>query len=160
MSNPSRIMWNDNIQRGEPLETKFLYKITGTKTVTNSSAASKVLFDALSAQADIDDFLGTTNEFLLASFAATPMGTGAIGFLFNMEGQVQELIAVKVKVLSGTDLSTIQQTAANVFTTVGATLACSFALGANGNVAGHTVITGLDGYTTGEVEVTLVWRAK
>jgi hypothetical protein len=162
MGDPSRLYWSDKVQRGMPIQTKFCYKITGAKAVTEqTSAASKVFFDALSSQADdIDAFLETTNEFLLASFAATPMGTGAIGFLFNMEGQVQELIAVEVKLMSGTDLSTIARTAQNVFTTVGATLAQSFALGANGNVAGHTVFTGLDAMNAGIIEVTLSWRSK
>ena len=162
MGNPSRVYWADAVQRGEPITTKFLYKITDTKTVTQQDAnASKVFFDALSSQTDdIDAFLGTTTEFALASFAATPMGTGAIGFLFNMGGQVQELVAVIVKLMSSTDLTTIAQTAANAFTTVNATLTCSFALGANGNVAGHTVFTGLDAMQAGLIEVQLVWRSK
>jgi len=152
---------SDKVQRGEPLITKFNFKITGTKTVTNQTAAAAYsTFDAIAAQSTIDDFLGTTNEFLIAGFAATPMGTGAFGAILDFQGQVQELIKVNVKLLSGTDLGTVAETESWPDTALTATLVMSCQKGTNGNVAFHTVFTGLDSVSAGTIEVSVYWRSK
>jgi hypothetical protein len=160
MSNPSRNYWSDKVQRGEPIEAKFFFKITAAKTAYNQTAnAVLVAWDAIAAQATIDDFLGTTDEFLIASFDATAMGTDAIAFIVDLQGQCKELVSAKVKLMSGTNLSTVVKTGDNASTTVGTTLVTTFAAGANGNVAGHAVLSGIDILTSGMVELTLNFRS-
>ena len=160
MSNPSRIYWSDSLQRGEPIETKFYFKITAAKTLTNQTANAVITsFDAIAAQATIDDFLGTTNEFLIASFDGTAMGTDALAFIFDFKGQVKELVSAKVKLMSGSNLGTVVETCDNASATVGTTLVTTFAAGANGNVAGHAVLSGMDILTAGLIELTISFRS-
>lgn len=160
--------WNPELELGQVVETKFIFNITGAKAVKSltGNAVVYTAADAIAAQSTIDTFLGTptgtTSEFNYLAFDATSMGTAALAFICNMNGQVDKLVAVRASVNSGTAgvtqaVKMLQPTAAGLTNT---SLSTQFAKGANGNVAGRIVVTNLDGFTSGTVTLTLFWRSK
>jgi hypothetical protein len=161
MSNANRTYWSDKVARGEPIITRFLYQITGTKTISQLEGnASYPSFDAISTQAKIDTFLGTTSEFNYLAFDATSMGTDTWGAIIDMQGQVASLLYVQVMLSSGTGgVTTVFNKMAPLSTLTNTTNQSECALGANGNVALKFLSTGLDSVAAGFIEVTLAWRA-
>ena len=106
-SSNSLTYFSDKLERGEATKTNLLYRITGAKTVTDLSAnAAITMFDTGITQAQIDAFLGTTNEILAVGFGSTAMGTAAFGALVDMGGQCAQLINVEVRVFDGTSTAT------------------------------------------------------
>lgn len=154
--------YSDAMGRGAPIQTHLFYEITGTKTIKAHDAnAALVSFDAISNQATIDNFLGTTNEFLQAAFDTTPMGTDALAFIFNFGGQIQTLECIRVTIRSSTGLSSVAEiTQWGSTSAMGTTLANGIQQGANGNAAVRIVSSGLDSLNAGQIEVTIVWRSK
>lgn len=159
--------WNPELELGQCIETKFIFKITGAKTVAcqTGNAVVYTSADAIAAQSTIDNFLGTptgtTSEFNYLAFDATSLGTAALGFICNMNGQVDKLVCVRVSVNSGTaGVTQAVKCLVPVTTLTNTSLATQFAKGANGNVAGKIVVTGLDGFTSGVITLTLFWRSK
>ena len=157
MSNGVTAFWSDKVGRGAPVLTWFLYQITGAKTVKALDAnASKVSFDAFADQATIDSFLGTTNEFLLAAFDSTAMGTAAFGGVIDFKGQVKSLKGMIYGVGAAQAMTSFPASAA----LTASTLATECAKGANGNVGFRVVITGLDALTSGLIAVGILWEPK
>lgn len=162
MSANSLTYFSDRLERGSPVETTLLYKITGAKTIEDRAAnAAQVFFDTGITQATVDAFLGTTNEILIAGFGSTAMGTDGFGGVIDMGGQCALLEAVRVRLLAGTSSATATQAVAWGSTTaLPNTLTSDAQLGANGNVGFHAVVSGIDAATAGMIEVTILWRSK
>lgn len=159
--------WNPELEMGQVVETKFIFNITGAKAVKSltGNAVVYTAADAIAAQSTIDTFLGTptgtTSEFNYLAFDATSMGTAALAFICNMNGQVGKLVCVRASVNSGTaGVTQAVKCLVPASALTNTSLSTQFALGANGNVAGRIVVTGLDGFTSGTVALTLFWRSK
>lgn len=137
MTATSLMYWNDQMLKAAPRTLKLVYDITGAaaSTITPASTVSLTTYAAFASQAVIDDFLGTTNEFLLAAFDATSMGADAFGGLVNMNGQVQTLISMTAKCYSGTGGATLVERSVLASSALTAsTLATEAAKGADGNL--------------------------
>ncbi len=86
MAGPGLIYKNDYMYARED-ELLLKWQVTAAKTVSPlpiSNNSVLTTFDALASQAVIDNWLGSTNEFLLAQFDSTSMGTDAFGGLINI----------------------------------------------------------------------------
>lgn len=168
---------NEKHAKTQLRELEFIFQITAAKTVVVYPRGADILplFDA-TTQAVIDAYLGTTNEFLLAQFDATSMGTDAFGGIINMgtmtspgtysssltaqAGQAAALVSVEVSTQSGTSFGTWFPTAAFGPTGLASTsLTTGCALGANGNIAFRAILTGVDALTSGLIKVVVKWIA-
>lgn len=163
MTATSLMYWQEKLGKTQPRSATFLWEITAAKTISPLVPGIPVLstFDALASQAVIDDFLGTTNEFLLAAFDATAMGTDAFAVIVNMAGQVDKVLSAKFATYSGTAgvteaLNCIKSSSS----LTASSLSAEFAKGANGNMAARFVSTGLDALTAGILRVDLSWISK
>lgn len=158
----SRIYYSDSVQRSQVLTLDLWYKITAAKTVTsyNKNAAISS-FDAVASQAVINDYLGTVDEFLVAAFDATAMGTDAFAVIANMGGQAAELVSAQASTYSGTDgLTVVAAGVMSVSALTASSHTAQAALGAYGNLAARFVLTGVDALTSGAIHVRLNYRIK
>ena len=155
--------WSDRAQSSQPIVTNLMFNITAAVTVTDLLRSPTLnTFGAIASQAVIDNFLGTTNEFLVAAFDATAMGADAQGLIVNMNGQVAELYDFKAYCFSASDTIVTRQ-AQDVATLTASTLTTECAKGAFGNVAfkinwGNT--PDFDGLTAGTICIDFTWRSK
>jgi hypothetical protein len=92
-------------------------------------------------QAQIDNFLGTTSEFLLANFSGLVLTTSSTAMIINMGGQCKDVYGAQYTLYSSTGQITVAGGAAptdNVFAkrvdTLGAVAANAIAVGADGNI--------------------------
>lgn len=161
MSSTSLMYWNEKLPKTQPRTLKFMYDITGAKAMTSLVSGIPVLhsFDAIASQAVIDDFLGSTNEFLLAKFDATSMGTDAVAFIIDMKGQAAKILSAKVSsILAAGTVDVSKQVQSSTLTA--STLETKSELSSLGNIAVKAVLTGLDALTDGTVLVEVEWIAK
>jgi hypothetical protein len=166
MSATSLMFWNDMALKGVPRVLRLEYKITAAKTVSPQpqSSVSYTTFDAIASQSVIDNFLGTTNEFLVAAFDATAMGADTFGGLVNMNGQAKVLTSFNARCYSGTGGATlVERSVVSSSTLTASTLVTECALGASGNLAfkvdfGNT--PDFDALTSGLIVIELSWIAK
>jgi hypothetical protein len=157
----SLVYWSDKAQKGEARELSLIYKITAAKTVVDQlNMPVLTAFDALSTQAQIDTFLGTTNEFLLAAFDATAMGTDAFAGIVAMNGQCKELVSWEVQSVLSTGVPDVTLKLDAVAALTASSLTSQAAKGADGNVAFRAILTGVDALTAGLILVKLVWKSK
>jgi len=158
----SLFYYNDQLGKVVANDLILQWKITAAKTVVpvvpNSAQLSS--FDAIASQAVIDNFLGTSNEFLVSAFDATAMGTNAFAVIVDMGGQAKSLLSVTARVLSGSNGATVAECGKVAEGLTASTLACEGALGSQGNLAGRFVLAGLDALTSGLLEVRFCWVAK
>lgn len=165
MQSVSNMYWGDKAQRGQALQLDLLYQITAAKTVKALNAnVSLTTFDAISSQSVINDFLGTTDEFLVAAFDATAMGADMFGGIVDMGGQVSELLSLEAVCYSGSDGLTVVQSGVNASASLTAsTLKTEAAKGSAGNL-GFKVNFGntpdFDALTSGLIKITLRYRVK
>lgn len=166
MSATSLFYWNDQFGKTQPRRLRLQYNITAAKTVSPAAPNSATLttFDAIAAQSTIDNFLGTSSEFLVAAFDATAMGADTFGVIVNLNGQAAKLLMMEAKCYSATGGGTLVERAVISSTTLTAsTLATECALGTSGNVAGKIDFGNtpdFDGLTSGIIVVTFDWIAK
>ncbi len=162
MSNQvSLVYWNDKAQKGEARKLTLIYKITAAKTVVDQlNMPVLTTFDALSTQAQIDDFLGTTNEFLLAAFDATAMGTDAFAGIVAMGGQCKELVAWEATSYTGAGAVSLGLVLDSTSAMTASSLTSQAAKGANGNIAFRAILTGVDALVAGLIKVELTWKSK
>jgi hypothetical protein len=165
MADTSLFYWQEKFGKTQVRELCLQWKITGAKTVSPLPMGQPVLtaFDAIATQAIIDDFLGTTNEFLVAAFDATAMGADTFACIVNMAGQASYVSHVKVNCFSGTGGSTLVTRAVYESSLTASTLETALELGANGNIAfkvdfGNT--PDFDGLTDGLIEARVYWISK
>lgn len=159
---PELFHYSSALGKTDPRILTLMFNITGAKTSVTRPLGPPVLtaYDAIAAQATIDNFLGTTSEFNYLAFDATSMGTDAFGVIVNMNGQAGYLLAAEAKQMSGTNFGTVVNSIGLGTGLTATTLATEAALGANGNLAARFVLTNLDGLTTGIVMVRFYWIAK
>lgn len=162
MAVSSLFYYNDQLGKVVPNELILQYKITGAKTSAPIVANSATLtaYDAIASQSVIDNFLGTSSEFLVAAFDATAMGTNAFAVIVDMNGQAKNLLSVRARVMSGSNFATVAECSDIADGLTASTLSCEGAVGANGNLAGRFVLAGLDALTSGLIEVRFSWIAK
>jgi hypothetical protein len=165
MADTGLFYWNEKLGKTNPRELVLVWNITGAKTVTNVpvGAPTYPVFDAISSQSTINDFLGTTNEFTTAQFDSTSMGNDAFGGLVNMQGQVQSVLYFTAQCYSSTGGST-QVTRESLNNGLAdSTLETAVGLGSQGNLAfkvdfGNT--PDFDGLTSGTIVVKIYWISK
>lgn len=162
MKSVSLMNYSEKIQRGESRCLDLIFGITAAKTATELQSMPVLhTFDALSSQAQIDAYLGTTNEFLLAAFDATSMGTGAFGGIVDLGGQAAKVVAIEVHSYdTGAQLVVPKAAAASSALTSSSLQSIQVALGANGNIAFKCTQTGIDAVTDGLIQVKIYWKAK
>lgn len=163
MTDTSLMYWQEKLGKTQPRYARFAYEITGAKAVSSLVPGIPALsaFDAVASQAVIDDFLGTTNEFLLAAFDATSMGTDAFAVIVNMGKQVDRLLYAKAQTHSGTNgLTALTSAVKSSSALTASTLASECAKGSFGNMAAKFVLTGVDALTAGIIVVELAWVSK
>lgn len=153
--------FNARLQNTLPHELVLSWNITAAKTVSPCIQGLPVLpaFDPYASQAVIDNFLGTTNEFLLVAFDATALGANMFAGIIDMKGQAFAAPFVRAATWSGTDGQTVMPTAAKGLSTLTAsTLKTECAVGAFGNLAFKCNFgAGFDALTSGLIIVTVGW---
>lgn len=164
MADTSLMYWEQTLGKSQTRKLRYMYSITAAKTLAEVLPPYNVLtsFDAIASQAVIDNFLGTTNEFLLAAFDATAMGTDAIAFIVRMQGQAAKLVSAKCYTLVAATGAVgltweLPVTAAGL---TASSLTTQAALGANGDLAARFILTGLDALTSGSLVVEFEWISK
>lgn len=148
----------------------FFYDITGAKTGKLWTPQPNIIvgYDTGDfTQAACDALLGSTNEFVTATaFGSTAMGTDALGFILNCDGQLKSQAATTLTI-SGNSVTSCE-VLFEVFPLIGTTQTTSIHTKAQttvlpnslaaparlqvssaGNVAGQIVISGLDAATAG-----------
>ena len=158
----SLMNWSEKLGRTQPRILTFVFDITGAKAISEKVPGNPVLtaFDALSAQSDIDDFLGTSGEFNLAAFDATALGVDAFGMIVDMKEQCDTILSAEIKTLSGANLDTIAEAGASGGALSDSTLEPGALVGANGNIAVRFVSSGLDALASGLLMVKIAWLPK
>lgn len=170
MTGQPLMYWQEKLGKTQPRCLELPFQITAAKTVSPVPQGIPALttFDAIASQATIDDFLGTTNEFLLAAFDATSMGNDTFGGLVNLmgatSGQAAKLLYMTARCYSATGGATlVERTVVPSTTLTASTLVTECALGASGNVAfkvdfGNT--PDFDALTAGLIIIQLYWISK
>ena len=165
MADTSLFYWNQKFGKTQPRELKFIWDITGAKAVSTVPIGAPVLtaFDAIAAQATIDDFLGTVDEFLIVDFDGTAMGADAFACIINMAGQAQALCGFEIECFSSTGGSTLVTRASLNEGLTASTLETACELGADGNIAFKVDFGNspdFDGLTAGMIVATVYWISK
>ncbi len=164
MADTSLIYYNDQFGKVIPRRLQLEYNITGAKAASAivPNSGTMVFFDALSTQAQIDNFLGSTNEFLLVAFDSTAMGADAFGGLVNMCGQAKKVTQMQAYCYSASNTIVTRQTQAASALTA-SSLTTQVAVGADGNVAFRVDFGNspdFDGLTAGTIVIDLYWISK
>ncbi len=174
MAGPGLIYDNDYLYAKED-ELVLKWNITAAKTVSPlpiSNNAVLTTFDAIAAQATIDSFLGSTNEFLIAQFDSTAMGTDAFAGIINMSGlksgvaagstaQASSLLCAQISLHSGANGATlVSEGVVAVTPLTSSSLTTQAACGAYGNLAFRAILSGVDILTAGIIVVRLHWVSK
>lgn len=164
MADTSLFYYNPALAKTNARCLSLQFQITGAKAVTSLPMGPPILntFDAIASQAVIDDFLSTVNEFLVAQYDATSMGTDAQGVIINMDGQVSAVTGMDCRCYHGTPPTTLLSRATYpIATLTSSTLETAIALGAFGNIGlkfnwGNS----FDGFTDGYIIMDIYWISK
>lgn len=137
---PGLFYWQDRLGKTSPHAVDLWFQITGTKTASAYPMGSPTLiaFDAIATQAVINTFLGTTDEFLVAAFDSTAMGSDMFACIVNMAGQCSALVGVEAVCYSAYATASSEAAVVRFSPNSGLTassLTTQAALGANGNLA-------------------------
>lgn len=173
MLRPSVYAWNDKVQQGQYQELRLAWNITGAKAATLLNVGFPVLtsFDAgMDTLAEITAALPnmTTDEFVAATaWGSTAMGTGAFGFVIDMDGtpgsadgQARQVMWVTCHV-SGTASSVpLIASFAGQSSALTNALTNQCTVGSLGNIGGHIVVTGLDALTAGVIDLSIILATK
>lgn len=143
------------LYRGTPRELSFQWLITGAKTITPLIQGRPVLdaFDALT-QAQIDAFLGSTNEYLADKFDATAMGTDVFAAIVDMQGQADQLVYARCRTITGT---TVLERMIGEEALTASTLETKAEKSSLGNLAVRAELAGLDALTSGIIDLRIGW---
>ena len=153
MSTPSFVLKSDALARHQKAYIDLIYTVTGAKAGGFLQLAPRALVaydDAVITQAQVDDLLGSTNEFVIGTiFGATAMGTNAIGLILDCDGQVAAVSGIEIRsVLGSTQAAQVGPvgTIANTLPTLPRVAVSSL-----GNIGIQAVISGLDAATSGNL---------
>lgn len=163
MSQTSLVYANEKHAKTQPRQLIFRLDVTGAKTsqFVPVGADALVAYDAIASQDVIDDYLGTSSEFLLAAFDATAMGANCLGLLVNMKGQAAKVLGASVKFFTEAGVVAVDLNAKAVSALTASTAASECAVGADGNIGvKFLTITGLDAATDGYLVIEIHWVAK
>ena len=147
-----KILNNEQTQRHQTTKIKFLFEITGAKTVVPMGNYPSVVagFDTGTfTQAALDAVTGTANDVLAAVYGSTAMGTDAFGFVAGV-GNIGKVIAAKFAVNATTGAWQKRTAVAN---TLASTTEIRAVETTAGNVAVQMVLTNLDSLTSGVIYV-------
>lgn len=164
MSDMHLFYWQEQLYKTQPRVLRLEYKITAAKTLAPVLSPMPALTscDALT-QAQIDDALGSVNEFLAADFDATAMGADTFGGVVNMKGQCAKLLSMKAECYSGTGGATKVERCVQALGLTASTLETACELSSLGNL-GFKVDFGntpdFDALTAGTVVIELHWISK
>jgi len=161
---------NEKHPKTQPRIMDFTFQITAAKTVVQYPVGADCFsfFDAIT-QAQINAYLGTTNEFPVTYFDATSMGADTFGGLIRMSGapatvgQAAVAVRLEAKYYSAAGLTTVVERAALGSAGITAsTLETAVAVSTNGNLAfkvdfGNT--PDFDGLTSGLITIRVYWIA-
>lgn len=167
MSATSLVYYQEKLGKTQPRRLQLAWSASsGTLTALVAGYPILATGAAISAQATIDTFLGTTSEFNYLAFDATSMGTDALGILIDMKGQARQAVWAKLTSYSSTYFATTANAVANGATGITATtletaLSCgdSSSITGSGNIAFKGVISGLDSLT-GVLTLDIYWISK
>lgn len=165
MADTSLFYYNSAFGKTQPRSLKLIWSITGAKTVSTVPIGAPVLtaFDAIAAQATINDFLGTVDEFLIVDFDGTAMGADAFACIINMGGQASQLLGFEIECFSSTGGSTLVTRSSLNAGLTASTLETACELGAYGNLAFKVDFGNspdFDGLTSGMIVATVYWISK
>lgn len=164
MSGTSLMYWDEGHPKTQSNELEFSFTITAGKTITPTLVGRPVMvgFDAaaFASQAAIDSFLGTTNEFLLAAFDSTSLGTDAFAIIVRMGGQAAKLDYASITHIPANVEASYLAAGIAAGTLNSSSLTTKAAIGASGNLAARFVLTGLDALTDGLLVVKIKWVSK
>ncbi len=166
MSSTSLVYYQEKLLKTQPRQLTFVWTASsGTLTAQVAGAPVLATGAAISAQATIDNFLGTSSEFDYLAFDATAMGTDAIGVIIDMKGQAKSAVFAELRSFSSTYNATLAGARAAGGVLTASTLETAYACGASatitgsGNLAFKGVISSLDSLT-GILVLQLYWIAK
>lgn len=156
--------YNEQLQAVAPIRTVLTFKITGAAAAAPivPNSASLISFGAIS-QAQINELLGSTNEFDAAAFDSTAMGADATGVIANFGGQIRKLSHVNMRCFSGTGGADRVERSAQAGTLTASTLETACAVSSKGNLGvktnwGNT--PDMDALTGGTIEIEVFWFPK
>lgn len=164
MSDLNLMYWQEQLYKTQPRVLKLEFKITGAKTLVPILPPMPALTscDALT-QSQIDEALGSANEFLAADFDATAMGNDAFGGVVNLKGQCAKLLMMKAECYSGTGGATKVERCVQALGLTASTLESACEVSSLGNI-GFKVDFGnspdFDALTSGTVVIELHWVSK
>lgn len=152
--------WQDKVGKTNPHIMSATYQITGAGAAAEVPKGLPVLqtYAALT-QAQINDFLGTVDEFTAAQFDTTAMGVDSVGFIVNMAGQCKQLVAAEVILFTGAGVTVGAYRQLDTGLTA-SSLTTQATVGEFGNVAARFIVTGLDAATAGNYFLQLKWISK
>lgn len=154
--------WSPEVASADYYRLDIKFNFNGQKDITPEppNKASFTFFDELTSQAQIDDFLGTANEFLYTDFNDTSMGTDTLGIIINMEKQVRECngFIFNTAALTGQTPETRKAVGEVVSTIDGTQIKNQIAVGGEGNLAMILSVSALDTQPTGIMVVSIGWK--
>lgn len=165
MADTSLMYVQEKIGKTNSRMLHYVYDITGAKTSSPIIQGVPILtaYDAIAAQSTIDNFLGTSSEFVIAAFDATSMGTDTIAFIFNMggvNGQAFKVVNAQASFWTGTGAVEVAGYVKAVSTLTNSSLVNEAAVGASGNMALRVTLAGLDAATSGKIDLMVHWISK
>lgn len=166
MGATSLVYWQEKLLKTQPRKIQLVWSASsGTLTPQLSGYPILATGAAISTQATINSFLGTTAEFDYLAFDATAMGTDALAVIVDMKGQAKTAVWAELKSFSSTYQVTQAGARANGGSLTASTLETAYACGdsssitGSGNLAFKGVISGLDSLT-GSLVLDLWWISK
>ncbi len=108
--------------------------------------------------AAIDSFTGNTGDILGDTcFDATSLGTDAIGFVIDMQGQAQSAVALQAALF---DSTVIWAGVAGTSTALTSSLSTALCCSPLGNLYGRAILTGFDAASTKHMWLRVVCKLK
>jgi len=114
------------------------------------------------SQAEIDSFLGTTDEFLATALDGVSVGTAEAGaILIRTDGQVDKLLGCRLSLGDLTNVGGITETYAPITTTLTAgTTETAAKVGSEGNICIKFLLGAGDGYNPCQIQCDILYKAK
>jgi len=163
------VLKSDALQLRQFNELKFQFNITGAKTAAlctpQKGSPLAFGFDAGGdlTTASLNSFLGLTGDVVGdTAFGSTAMGTDALGFVINMEGQAKKAVFMRATVVTtaGGTPATVEIGKEGVSTALTDALSIAYAVSPAGNLYGRIIASNLDSGTAGFIELVLMFQSK
>ncbi len=173
MSNSSIFYYNPELASAVPYDLTLCYQVSGTQAAVAVPMNHASIFSfsaylgqgtALLGQSYINNFLGTTDEFDIADFGTTAMGTDTFAIIVNMQGQAKSVEGFNVTAMNS-GVTGSAGIAATYLRSMGTpsttdlmanTLQNIIVVGDYGNIAIKSLVTGIDATNVGAF---IIYRA-